>query len=238
MMDQQTSKTAVVAGATGLVGRELVRQLLEQPSYCKVTVLVRRTTGLSHPKLSERQISFDRLEEELNGERNEGLLQGADVFCALGTTIKTAGSQEAFRRVDYEYPLALGRAARRGGAACYVIVSSLGADPQSRIFYSRVKGETERDLTALGLPRLVILRPSLLLGDRQEKRPGERAAAVLFKPLGTLMIGPLAKYRAIEARTVAIAMRLAAREAGGPQVEVIDSGRMASLVSAAGSCRS
>ncbi|WP_159885136.1 NAD(P)H-binding protein [Paenibacillus puerhi] len=222
-------KTAVIAGGTGLVGRELLHLLLEHPDYKQVTALVRSPLGLSHPKLDERRISFDRLEEE-----TDGLLLGADVFCTLGTTIKKAGSQEAFRLVDYEYPLALGRAAKRDDAAGFLIVSSMGADSRSRFFYSRVKGDVEQALIDLALPRLVILRPSLLLGDRQEKRPGERAAAALYKPLGALMVGPLARFRAIHARTVAQAMLRSAQavSASASAVEVYESDRIASLAAA------
>ncbi|MCM3748859.1 oxidoreductase [Paenibacillus pasadenensis] len=202
--------TAIVAGATGLVGRELVHKLLEHPSYSRVIALVRREIGISHPKFEERQVSFDRIEEALN----EQLLRDSDVFCALGTTIKNAGSQAAFRRVDYEYPLALGRAARRHGAASFVIVTAMGSSEQSKFFYSRVKGEAERDLAALGLKRLVILRPSLLLGDRTESRPAEKITIALSRPLGALMIGPLAKYKAIDSGKVAYAMIAAARNTG------------------------
>ncbi|MHA7962579.1 oxidoreductase [Paenibacillus sp. CAU 1782] len=216
--------TAVVAGATGLVGKDLVHLLLNHHAYSRVIVLVRRGLGIAHPKLEERHISFDRLAEELDGD----LLYGADVFCALGTTIKQAGSKEAFRRVDYTYPLELGRAAQRFGASRFIIVTAMGASAASKIFYNRVKGEAERDLTALGLPRLVILRPSLLLGNRTESRPGERAAILLSRPLGALMIGPLARYKAIESSDVALAMVKAARMAG-PSLQILESNAIADL---------
>lgn len=119
--------TAVVAGATGLVGRELVRQLLEHPSYSQVIALVRRELTFSHPKLKEIIVSFDRLEDELDEEQ----LRNSHVFCALGTTIKNSGSKEAFRKVDYAYPLALGRAANRFSAARFVIVTAMGSNEKS-----------------------------------------------------------------------------------------------------------
>lgn len=227
-MVQLQGLTAVVAGATGLVGRELVRLLLKDPSYSRVIALVRRELGLSHPKLEERNVSFDRLEEEMDEE----LLRDANVFCALGTTIKQAGSKEAFRRVDYAYPLALGRASRRYGAARFVIVTAMSASERSMMFYSRVKGETERDLAALGLSCLVVLRPSLLLGKRTENRTGERLAIALSRPLGAIMIGPLAKYRAIDSRDVACAMIAAAR-IEGPSFKVLESDEISALAAAA-----
>lgn len=219
--------TAVVAGATGLVGRKLVQLLLDHPAYSRIVVIVRRELGIAHPKLEERIISFESLGEELDGK----LLQGADVFCALGTTIKQAGSQESFRRVDYTYPLELGRAARRFGASCFILVTAMGSSVASRFFYSRVKGELERDLTALKLPRLVILRPSLLLGHRTESRAGERAAILLSRPLGALMIGPLARYKAIKGSDVALAMLKAARM-DGSSLQVLESNAIAKLAAA------
>ncbi|GBF77799.1 oxidoreductase [Paenibacillus sp. 598K] len=221
--------TALVIGATGLVGRELLRQLLDHPAYARVIAVVRRELDLTHPRLDIRRIAFDRLEEELEPE----LLRDADVYCALGTTIKQAGSQQTFRQVDYVYPLQLGRLAKRHGASCFLIVTAMGAAADSRIFYSRVKGETERDLIALELPRLVILRPSLLLGERAERRPGEHIASLLARPLGALMVGPLAKYKAIEGRVVAAAMLRSARQPG-PALEILSSDAIASRAS--GTC--
>jgi uncharacterized protein YbjT (DUF2867 family) len=194
------ARTAVVAGASGLVGGHVVRALLDRPEYSRVTVLVRRKLDLVHPRLEQRLVDFDRLDAQAD------LFGGADVFCCLGTTIKKAGSQAAFRKVDYEYPLALGRLARQQGARRFLLVSSMGANPQSGVFYSRVKGELENALAELGLPALLIFRPSLLLGERQEHRAGERIGAAVMKVAGPLMVGGLRKYRAIHGRTVARAM--------------------------------
>jgi uncharacterized protein YbjT (DUF2867 family) len=144
-----------------------------------------------------------------------------------------AGSREAFRRVDYDYPLALGRAARAAGAQKFLVVTALGADAKSRIFYNRVKGEVEQALAGLGFPELHVFRPSLLLGERGERRPAERIAMALAKPLGKVLVGPLEKYRAIDAAHVARAMVLVGlepREALG--VTVYDSDRIASLARA------
>ncbi|AIQ18518.1 oxidoreductase [Paenibacillus sp. FSL H7-0357] len=218
MTKRKQTDTAVVAGATGMMGKQLVRLLLEDPAYQRIIVLVRRSMGISHPKLVEKQVSFDRLESELDAS----VLKDADVFCTLGTTMKQAGSKEAFSKVDHEYPLALAKAALQHGAASYVIVTAMWASEQSKMFYTRVKGQLERDLLSLGLPRLVILRPSLLIGDREDESFGDRATDMIFRLIGPLLIGPLARMKAIQCKDVAQAMLMMAHESG-PTVEVLES---------------
>ncbi|MFC0213739.1 oxidoreductase [Paenibacillus chartarius] len=203
------NRSALVAGATGLVGQELVRQLLAGGSCGKVIALVRRELAIEHPSLVQLRVDYERLEESAAGID----MKEADVYCALGTTIRTAGSQAAFRKVDYDYPLELGRLAKRQGAGQLLVVSSMGADARSRIFYSRVKGELEEALRGLGLPTLSLFRPSLLLGERAEFRLGERVGAVLSRGLSFAMAGPLARYKPIHARDVAAGMIAAARKA-------------------------
>nr|WP_263452131.1 NAD(P)H-binding protein [Hyalangium gracile] len=200
------TRSALVAGASGLVGGFLLEELLQSPQYREVCSLGRRALPRQHPKLSQRTVDFARLEAE-------SLPSADDAFCCLGTTIKKAGSQEAFRAVDHDAVLAFARAARKAGARRFLLVSALGANPRSRIFYNRVKGEAEEDLKAVGFESLVLLRPSLLLGERAESRPGERAAMVVTKALGPLL-RPFSG-RPIEARTVARAMLTLAREAPG-----------------------
>ncbi|SDF16227.1 HIM1 protein [Fontibacillus panacisegetis] len=217
-MSKKQSATAVVAGATGLVGQQLVKLLLDHPAYRRVIVFVRRDMGISHPKLVQRLISYDRLEEELDG----ATIKQADVFCTLGTTIRQAGSQEAFRQVDYAYPFTLGKQAKKYGAAKMVIVTAMGSSDKSKLFYNRVKGELERDLIALNLPRLVILRPSFMLGNRKEKRLGERAGIIAFQLLRPFMIGPLSQYKAVHSSDVAQVMIEAARRKT-PALEFIGS---------------
>lgn len=216
-------RKAVVAGATGLVGRELVRLLLDDEAYERVVVLVRKRMSLEHEKLEQVVTDFNRLEEAAGGR-----MKGADVFCALGTTIKIAKTQDNFRKVDYTYPLELARIAKREGAAQFVVITAMGADSSSRIFYSRVKGELEAALRELQLPSLTVLRPSLLLGDREEYRAGERAGMVLMKAFAFVMAGPLAKYKAINAGAVAQAMVNAAR-AAAPGCRVFLSDEIAAL---------
>lgn len=211
-------RTALVLGATGLIGGHLLRLLAAQPEYGRVVALVRRPTGLRHPKLAERIVDYERLAEARDA------LAVDDLFCCLGTTIKKAGSQAAFRRVDYDYPMAAARLAKEAGVKRFLLVSSMGADPRAAVFYSRVKGELERDLAALDLPALLIFRPSLLLGERQEVRMGESIAAAIMRALDPLLkVGPLARVRAIEGRTVARAMvRAALQGPAGVQVYLND----------------
>jgi uncharacterized protein YbjT (DUF2867 family) len=199
------NRKAVVAGATGLIGKELVQLLISEPAYVAVTLLVRRPTGITHPKIYEKILDFDNLEQA-------GIdLTGADVFCTLGTTIKKAGTQEAFRQVDYTYPLTLGRMAKTRGAKQFLIVTSMGASSSSRFFYNRVKGDIEEALRNLDLPALQIFRPSLLLGNRKEIRIGERIASAVSGILSPLFLGPLRKYCPIQAHAVAKTMINAAQ---------------------------
>lgn len=200
------NRKAVVVGATGLVGMELVQLLLSDLEYTTVTLIVRRTTGISHPKLDEKIIDFEQL------GITDVDLSGADVFCTLGTTIKKAGTQEAFRQVDYTYPLELGRMAKAKGAKQFLIVTSMGANPSSRSFYIRVKGEIEEALRDVKLPSLHIFRPSLLLGKREEFRIGERIASFAFNLFAPLFSGTLRKYSPVHARTVAKSMLFVAKK--------------------------
>jgi uncharacterized protein YbjT (DUF2867 family) len=202
-------RSAVVLGATGLVGGRLLSALLGD-AECKTVVAVgRRPADVKDERLTE--VTADLGKPETYGEH----LDVDAVFCALGTTIKVAGSEEAFRRVDFEYPSTAAREALTRGARRYVLVSAVGADSASRIFYNRVKGELEDALRTLAFPRGVrIVHPSVLLGDRRESRPGEQVAAALMRATGPLFAGALKKYRAISADDVARALITAARSDG------------------------
>jgi uncharacterized protein YbjT (DUF2867 family) len=195
-------RTALLIGASGLVGGALLETLLADPAYLAVTVLVRRPLARAHPKLTQVTADFDHLDQY------RAYFHVDDLFCALGTTIKQAGSQAAFRRVDFDYPVALARLAKDEGAGHYLLVSSVGADPQSRIFYSRIKGEVEAAIQAIGYPTVSIFRPSLLLGQRRPRRPMEELSGLITKPFGWA----LGKYRPIEAKTVAQAMVIKAKD--------------------------
>ncbi|WP_212958138.1 oxidoreductase [Paenibacillus albilobatus] len=192
---------ALVLGATGLVGGELLGELLRSEAYESVGVLTRQPLGVRHPKLHESVIDFEQLED--HAERFQGV---RDVFCCLGTTIRKAGSQTKFRKVDLEYPLRAAKIAKRQGVGQFLAVTAMGADPNSKIFYNRVKGEAEKAVCSVGIPGVHLFRPSLLLGDRGEFRFGEAAGAWVMRSLDPLLRGRAAKYRAMPAKTLARAM--------------------------------
>jgi uncharacterized protein YbjT (DUF2867 family) len=219
-------KTALIAGVTGLVGTRCLVRLLNHPAYCRVTAFTRRPLAIAHERLLVELVDFDHL----------GALKVVheDVFCCLGTTIKKAGSQQAFSRVDHDYPLALAKIGKAAGAQRFLLVSALGADAQAAVFYSRVKGETERDIAAIGLPRFNALRPSILQGERQEHRPGEKAGLFIAGLIAPLLLGPLRKYRPIPADDVAAAMIYAANhEVPSGPVDSDEIVRLAQLENAA-----
>jgi uncharacterized protein YbjT (DUF2867 family) len=154
------------------VGGLLVRSLLQNPAYGRICVLVRRPLEWGHPKLEQHVVDWERLEEQKDLFRDVD-----DLYCCLGTTIKKAGSQENFRQVDFHYPVKAAKLAKEHGVSQMLVISSMGADAGSRVFYSRTKGEMEEALSAIGFRSLHIFRPSLILGDRKEKRLGEQLAA-------------------------------------------------------------
>ena len=201
-------KTVLIAGATGLVGSECLARLLGDPGYERVVALVRRPLPHTDPKLEQRVIEFDRL-----GAAGVDFPSATDVFCCLGTTMRQARSQQAFRQVDFTYVVALAAQALDHGARQFLLVSSLGANPKAPFFYSRVKGETEAAIAALPFEAKQIFRPSILLGARAESRPGERAGIVAMRGASFLMVGPMRKYRPIAAATVAEAVVRVARKA-------------------------
>jgi uncharacterized protein YbjT (DUF2867 family) len=221
-------RTAILAGATGLVGRSVLRELLQDPLYGRIVALTRRPLALSHVKLEIVQTDFSDL-DELN-------LSGDDAFCCLGTTLRAAGSPNAFRRVDYGHVVDFAGTVRRQGGKRFAVVSSLGADAGSRLLYPRTKGEMERTVAAMGFSALAILRPSLLLGDRAERRPAERAAIAVSTKIAPLLIGPLRRYRPIEAATVARAMVRLMRSAP-PGTRIVESEALAEACAASAPVR-
>jgi uncharacterized protein YbjT (DUF2867 family) len=214
-------KTAIILGATGLVGREVVSLLEEDPAVMKVVLLVRRAPDRAVAAKTEVRIADFR-----NPSSYAANLQADALFSALGTTLKTAGSQQAQYEVDYTFQYEVAKAARAANVPTMALVSSLGATPSSRLFYSRIKGELERDVAALGFERTRIVRPSLLDGDRAEKRFGEGLSRTLMRGLG--VIPGISKYRSIPVRTVAAAMIALVRDPT-PGLKVVDSNELFAL---------
>ena len=199
--------TALLAGGSGLVGGLAIPHLLAEGAFERVVALGRKPLA-ERPGLEQKTVDFERLGAEPHVP--------AAAVCALGTTIRKAGSLAAFKAVDVDAVLAFARWARAGGAATFVLVSSVGADPRSPNFYLRCKGEAEEAVGGLGFTRLVALRPSLLLGAREESRPGEALGRAVTPVLNPLLLGPLRRYRGIPADAVAsAAVRAAIQPAPG-----------------------
>ena len=202
-------KTVLLLGATGLVGGYVLTRLLRHDAFDRVVTLTRSPvqTPAVASKLDARIVDFDNPGAWLDQ------VDADQAICALGTTIKKAGSREAFRRVDFHYPLTIARALVEKGCRHFLLVSAMGADAHSRVFYNRVKGELETDILGLGFASVSIFRPSLLLGDRQEFRLGETVGQVLGR---WIAVAVPRRYRPIHARTVAAAMvRIAAQDPAG-----------------------
>ena len=216
-------RAAIVVGATGLTGTSLVKRLCENDEYVSVTVIARRELAFTHPKLEVKIRNFDTLEEKDIELANE-------LYCCLGTTIKKAGSREEFEKVDFEYPLTIASLAKKRGIPHMLVITAMGANENSPFYYNRVKGKLEHDLMEIGLQRLSIIRPSLLVGEREEFRLGEKVGEQVSKFVKPLLVGPLKRSRSIEASQVAKAMIVIALQHGTKQpVTVYQSQELAKL---------
>lgn len=215
-------KTALVAGGTGLVGSELIKTLIDDPIFDRILLVTRKSMNLDSPKIEEHILNFELL-SEFNPK-----LPIDYVFCCLGTTIKKAGTKEKFRKVDYEYVVGLGKKAVEWETEKFLVVTALGANPKSKIFYNRVKGETEEALRTLKMKHLFIFRPSLLMGDRQESRAGEKTAINIYKVINPLFFGKLKKYKGIMAGQVAHSLVVTAKE-NNNQLQILESNEMQDL---------
>lgn len=215
-------RTALLLGATGLVGKHCLKLLLEEPIYTTIHAIGRRPLILEHPKLKQHIIDFAQLGETV------AQIHAQDLFCCLGSTMKQAGSERQFRTVDYEFPLLAAQQGLFHGANQFLLVSGMGANPKSPLFYARIKGEIEQAISALPFQSISILRPSFLLGERQERRMGESLGKVVMKVISPILFGWFRRYRAIEAKIVAAAMiKIAIRQS--PDVQIFDSAQIQEL---------
>ena len=193
---------ALVLGASGLVGSQVLDQLLADPAYAEVRILVRRQLEISHPKLVQRVTNFSDLSTDIKNFGNADV-----IFCCVGTTQKkVAGDRSAYRKVDHDIPVTAAKTGAECGYTKYLLVSAVGASERSSNFYLKLKGETEKDVSAFSYDTIGIFQPSILLGNRMEVRPGEKLMQKMTKLFTGILLGSLKKYRAIDAREVAAAM--------------------------------
>ncbi|HLL43804.1 MAG TPA: NAD(P)H-binding protein [Segetibacter sp.] len=204
------SLTAVVLGATGFIGEQLVQQLLNDSTFSKVRILVRRPIKLSHPKLEAEIVNFENL-----AEYRHKLGRGDCIFCCIGTTQKKVkGDKNAYRKIDVDIPVNAAKMGKDAGFTNYLLVSAVGADAHSKNFYLRLKGEVEREIADLKFKSFHAFRPSILLGERKEFRFAELLGKGVMQGLSSLFIGNLKKYKGIEGENVARAMVAAAKSDG------------------------
>lgn len=215
-------RSALIVGATGMVGKALVRQLCENEAYVAVNVIARRKLEFEHPKLVVKVRDFEQMTES-------DIEFAHEVYCCLGTTIKKAGSREQFEKVDVEYPLSIAALAKNRGIAHFLVISAMGANEKSLTYYNRVKGKLEEQLIAMDFPQLSIVRPSLLTGEREEFRLGETVGAKALKAVGPLMLGPGKKFRSIAAEQVALAMMVIALHGKKQKVAIYSSDELAEM---------
>jgi uncharacterized protein YbjT (DUF2867 family) len=193
-------RIALLFGSTGLVGNLLLEELMNSDIYSTIKIFVRRSTGISHPKVAEIVMDFSK------PEKYSTQITGDDLFICLGSTIKKAGSVSKFEKIDRDLPVNLAGIAKKNGISGIAVISSVGASSSSRNYYLRVKGEMELGISVLKFDHMVFARPSLLLGERKEKRPAEIMSKFFMKAINPVLGGKLKKYRAIHARDVAKAM--------------------------------
>lgn len=208
-------KTAIVFGATGLVGNMLLDELQSGNAYSTIRIFVRQPTGISIPGIEEIITDFREF-QSLSAR-----IKGDDLFICLGTTIRKAGSVARMEKIDRDLPVMVARMAHDNGTKRIAVVSSIGAAPSSRNYYLRIKGEMEEEIKKIGFETTIIVRPSMLLGERKEIRTGEMVGKVFMKTVGPLLTGKMKKYRAIHGRDVARSMIILIQ--GKPGISIIES---------------
>lgn len=206
-------KRAVIFGASGLVGRELLKILTDDAEISEIIIVLRKQTDEQLPKVKQISLAdFSGLDDYRDS------LHADMFFCCIGTTIKKAGSEEEFRRVDFQIPVTIARMAEALSVPHLVIISSVGADEKSSNFYLRTKGQMERSVADVFHGNLKFVRPSLLIGDRKEFRFGEKTAVVFMKVFGWIFVGPLKRYKGINAADVAFCMKKIASDNSGKKI--------------------
>lgn len=193
-------RSALIIGSTGLIGNLLLEELIQSEHYSAIRIFVRQPTGITEPKVEEVTVDFS------SPEAFSQLIKGDDLFICLGTTIKKAGSVRGMEEIDRDLPIKIAGLASSNGVKRIAVVSSLGANPGSKNYYLRIKGEMEEGIKKIDFECLAIVRPSMLLGERREKRTGEAVGKIVMRTFSPLLIGKLRKYRAIHGKDVALAM--------------------------------
>ncbi|MCH7320430.1 NAD(P)H-binding protein [Solibacillus sp. MA9] len=215
-------RSALVVGATGLVGSALVKLLCNSDEYVSVNVISRRPLDYFHPKLVVTLREFDQIAES-------DIEFAHEVYCCLGTTMKKAGSKEQFEKVDFEYPLTIAALAKNRGIGHFIVISAMGANEKAFAYYSRVKGKLENALITMDFPQLSIVRPSLIIGERGEFRFGESIGAIALKMVNPLLVGPLKQVRSIPAEQIARAMKMIALQGEKQKVTIYKSDELLSM---------
>lgn len=211
-------KTAIVLGASGLTGKLLLNRLLEDEAYERIKIFTRRALNLKHPKLKEYVADLLKL------ENYKADFTGDEVFCCIGTTAKKTKDKAIYKKVDFGIPATAAKLCKENKIETFVVVSALGANAESKVFYNRTKGEMEQSVLRKKIRNTYILRPSLIDGKRSEKRMGERIGAFVMKALHPFLLGGWRKYRAIEAATIASAMHTLAKSK--PDYQIVESDRI------------
>lgn len=194
------AKTAIILGVTGATGSKLLNLLLDDNRYSRIKLFSRSTSGISHPKVEEHIIDLFRLEEYA------AAFTADEVYCCIGTTKAKTPDKELYHKIDYGIPVTAARLAKQNGIPTFIVVSAIGSNPKSGVFYVRTKGEMERDVLAQNLPKTHLLQPSLIVAQRNESRVAEKIFIGLWAVLNPLLFGGLAKYRSIKAADIAKAM--------------------------------
>lgn len=215
------SKTAIILGATGLTGGILLDKLLSDSAFSKIKLFSRSSVGKQHPKIEEHIINLFKLKD------HEQKFLADVVFCCIGTTKARTPDKEKYKKIDYGIPVNAAKLCKKNGIDTFIVMSSMGADPESSTFYNKVKGEMEREVLKQGIKNTFILQPSLLGGKRSEKRMGERIAQFFMRAFGFLLPN---KYKIIEPETIALAMRRLAKK--GHDEEVITSDKIKDIANA------